>query len=67
MKLIPPVPVSPQSVPVISHSRWLLKKGELQQMNGPKNTRTMRSRKLYQPLYLFLFNNLLLITKKSSR
>ncbi|XP_048836183.1 ephexin-1 [Brienomyrus brachyistius] len=55
-----------KSVPVISHSRWLLKKGELQQMNGPKNTRTMRSRKLYQPLYLFLFNNLLLVTKKSS-
>ncbi|KAL4647129.1 ephexin-1 [Arapaima gigas] len=55
-----------KSVPVISHSRWLLKKGEVQQMNGPKNTRTMRSRKLYQPLYLFLFNNLLLVTKKSS-
>ncbi|XP_029111471.1 ephexin-1 isoform X2 [Scleropages formosus] len=55
-----------KSVPVISHSRWLLKKGEVQQMNGPKSTRTMRSRKLYQPLYLFLFNNLLLITKRSS-
>ncbi|KAJ8367924.1 hypothetical protein SKAU_G00079520 [Synaphobranchus kaupii] len=55
-----------KSVPVISHSRWLLKKGELQNMSGPKNTRTMRTRKLYQPVYLFLFNNLLLITKKSS-
>ncbi|KAG7470874.1 hypothetical protein MATL_G00118500 [Megalops atlanticus] len=55
-----------KSVPIISHSRWLLKKGELQHMSGPKSTRTMKSRKLYQPVYLFLFNNLLLITKRSS-
>uniref|UniRef100_A0A4W5P0J8 Neuronal guanine nucleotide exchange factor n=1 Tax=Hucho hucho TaxID=62062 RepID=A0A4W5P0J8_9TELE len=55
-----------QSVPVISHSRWLLKKGEVQQMAGPKSTRTMRSKKLHHPVYLFLFNNLLLITKRSS-
>ncbi|KAJ8256320.1 hypothetical protein COCON_G00184720 [Conger conger] len=54
-----------KSVPVISHSRWLLKKGELQNMSGPKSTRTMRTHKLYQPVYLFLFNNLLLVTKKS--
>ncbi|XP_005465453.1 ephexin-1 [Oreochromis niloticus] len=54
-----------KSVPIISHSRWLLKKGELQLMGGPKSTRTMRSRKLYQPVYLFLFNNLLLVTKRS--
>ncbi|XP_066508488.1 ephexin-1-like isoform X2 [Hoplias malabaricus] len=55
-----------KSVPVISHSRWLLKKGEVLQMSGPKSTRTMKSRKLYHPIYLFLFNNLLLITKRSS-
>ncbi|XP_034024576.1 ephexin-1 [Thalassophryne amazonica] len=55
-----------KSVPVISHSRWLLKKGELQLMNGPKSTRTMRGKKLYHPIYLFLFNNLLLVTKRSS-
>ncbi|CAL8360228.1 unnamed protein product [Merluccius merluccius] len=55
-----------KSVPIISHSRWLLKKGEVQQMAGPKSTRTIRSRKLYQPVYLFLFNNLLLITKRNS-
>uniref|UniRef100_UPI0037E7797D ephexin-1 n=1 Tax=Semicossyphus pulcher TaxID=241346 RepID=UPI0037E7797D len=55
-----------KSVPIISHSRWLLKKGEVQLMAGPKSTRTMRSRKLYQPVYLFLFNNLLLVTKRSS-
>ncbi|KAM7413798.1 hypothetical protein PAMA_020932 [Pampus argenteus] len=53
-------------VPIISHSRWLLKKGEVQLMSGPKSTRTTRSRKLYQPVYLFLFNNLLLVTKRSS-
>uniref|UniRef100_A0A8C8M8D3 Neuronal guanine nucleotide exchange factor n=1 Tax=Oncorhynchus tshawytscha TaxID=74940 RepID=A0A8C8M8D3_ONCTS len=55
-----------KSVPVISHSRWLLKKGEVQQMAGPKSTRTMRSKKLHHPVYLFLFNNLLLITKRNS-
>ncbi|XP_070983388.1 ephexin-1-like [Oncorhynchus clarkii lewisi] len=55
-----------KSVPVISHSRWLLKKGEVQQMAGPKSTRTMRSKKLHHPVYLFLFNNLLLITKRIS-
>ncbi|KAM9813108.1 ephexin-1 isoform 1-T1 [Syngnathus typhle] len=55
-----------KSVPIISHSRWLLKKGEVQLMAGPKSTRTLRSRKLYQPVFLFLFNNLLLVTKRSS-
>ncbi|XP_061637062.1 ephexin-1 isoform X1 [Phyllopteryx taeniolatus] len=55
-----------KSVPIISHSRWLLKKGEMQLMAGPKSTRTLRSRKLYQPVVLFLFNNLLLVTKRSS-
>ncbi|XP_068174416.1 ephexin-1 [Antennarius striatus] len=55
-----------KSVPIISHSRWLLKKGEVQLMAGPKSNRTLRSRKLYQPVYLFLFNNLLLVTKRSS-
>ncbi|XP_072249242.1 ephexin-1 isoform X1 [Leuresthes tenuis] len=54
-----------KSVPIISHSRWLLKKGEVQLMTGPKSTKTMRSRKLHQPVYLFLFNNLLLFTKRS--
>lgn len=54
-----------KSVPIISHSRWLLKKGEVQLMTGPKSTRTMKNRKLYQPVYLFLFNNLLLVTKRS--
>ncbi|XP_042563184.1 ephexin-1-like [Clupea harengus] len=54
-----------KSVPVISHSRWLLKKGPLLQMSGPKSTRTLKTRKLYTPLYLFLFNNLLLVTKPS--
>uniref|UniRef100_A0A665WTF4 Neuronal guanine nucleotide exchange factor n=1 Tax=Echeneis naucrates TaxID=173247 RepID=A0A665WTF4_ECHNA len=55
-----------KSVPIISHSRWLLKKGEVQLMSGPKTTRTMKSRKLCQPVYLLLFNNLLLVTKRSS-
>lgn len=55
-----------KSIPIISHSRWLLKKGEVQLMSGPKSTRTTKGKKLYQPVYLFLFNNLLLITKRNS-
>ncbi|XP_062409268.1 ephexin-1 isoform X2 [Sardina pilchardus] len=55
-----------KSVPVISHSRWLLKKGDLLQMSGPKSTRTLKTRKLFTPVHLFLFNNLLLVTKPSS-
>lgn len=55
-----------KSIPIISHSRWLLKKGEVQLMSGPKSTRTTKGKKLYQPVFLFLFNNLLLITKRNS-
>ncbi|MBN3294122.1 NGEF protein, partial [Polypterus senegalus] len=55
-----------KSVPIISHSRWLVKRGELLQMMGPKSNRTLHSKKLFQPLYFFLFNNLLLVTKRSS-
>nr|XP_033814432.1 ephexin-1 isoform X1 [Geotrypetes seraphini] len=53
-----------KSVPIISHSRWLLKQGELQQMSGPKTSRTLRAKKLFRPIYLFLFNDLLLMCKQ---
>lgn len=53
-----------KSVPIISHSRWLLKQGELQQMSGPRTSRTLRTKKLFRPVYLFLFNDLLLICKR---
>ncbi|XP_069473996.1 ephexin-1 isoform X2 [Ambystoma mexicanum] len=53
-----------KSVPIISHSRWLLKQGELQQMLGPKTSRTLRTKKLFQAVYLFLFNDLLLMCKQ---
>ncbi|KAM8953181.1 ephexin-1 [Pelodytes ibericus] len=53
-----------KSVPIISHSRWLLKQGELQQMSGPRTSRTLRTKKLFRPVYLFLFNDLLLLTKR---
>ncbi|XP_078522143.1 ephexin-1 isoform X2 [Lissotriton helveticus] len=53
-----------KSVPIISHSRWLLKQGELQQMQGPKTSRTLRTKKLFQGVYLFLFNDLLLLCKQ---
>jgi len=51
-------------VPIISHSRWLLKQGELQQMNGPKTSRTLRTKKLFREIYLFLFNDLLVICRQ---
>uniref|UniRef100_A0A8C5M2D8 Neuronal guanine nucleotide exchange factor n=1 Tax=Leptobrachium leishanense TaxID=445787 RepID=A0A8C5M2D8_9ANUR len=53
-----------KSVPIISHSRWLLKQGELQQMSGPRTSRTLRTKKLFRPVYLFLFNDLLLMCKR---
>ncbi|KAG8445415.1 hypothetical protein GDO86_010264 [Hymenochirus boettgeri] len=53
-----------KSVPIISHSRWLLKQGELQQMSGPRTSRTLRTKKLFRSVYLFLFNDLLLMCKR---
>ncbi|XP_074860612.1 ephexin-1 isoform X2 [Carettochelys insculpta] len=53
-----------KSVPIISHSRWLLKQGELQQMNGPKTSRTLRTKKLFREVYLFLFNDLLVLCRQ---
>ncbi|XP_078064668.1 ephexin-1-like isoform X3 [Mustelus asterias] len=55
-----------KAVPIISQSRWLLKEGELEQMSGQKATRTFRKKKLFKPVYLILFNDLFLITKKHS-
>ncbi|XP_068136792.1 ephexin-1 isoform X2 [Hyperolius riggenbachi] len=55
-----------KSVPIISHSRWLLKQGELQQMSGPRTSRTLRTKKLFRPVYLFLFNDLLLLCKRQT-
>ncbi|XP_067898171.1 ephexin-1 isoform X2 [Heterodontus francisci] len=55
-----------KAVPIISQSRWLLKEGELEQMSGQKVTRTFRKKKLFKPVYLILFNDLFLITKKHS-
>lgn len=58
------MPLPAQSVPIISHSRWLLKQGELQQMSGPKTSRTLRTKKLFREIYLFLFNDLLVICRQ---
>lgn len=62
--LPPDTPSLSQSVPIISHSRWLLKQGELQQMSGPKTSRTLRTKKLFREIYLFLFNDLLVICRQ---
>nr|XP_021546032.1 ephexin-1 [Neomonachus schauinslandi] len=42
----------------------LLKQGELQQMSGPKTSRTLRTKKLFREIYLFLFNDLLVICRQ---
>ncbi|VFV36724.1 ephexin-1 isoform 1 [Lynx pardinus] len=39
-------------------------KGELRQMAGPKTSRTLRTKKLFREIYLFLFNDLLVICRQ---
>lgn len=55
-----------KSVPVISHSRWLVKQGDLQRFSGAKASLTLRKQKLFKHIYLFLFNDLLLVTHKTA-
>ncbi|XP_007885981.2 ephexin-1 isoform X2 [Callorhinchus milii] len=55
-----------EAVPIITRCRWLLKEGEVEHMSGRRKTRTFRTKKLFTPVYLFLFNDLFLITKKIS-
>uniref|UniRef100_A0AAV2KRZ4 Rho guanine nucleotide exchange factor 15 n=1 Tax=Knipowitschia caucasica TaxID=637954 RepID=A0AAV2KRZ4_KNICA len=55
-----------KAVPIISPTRCLEKKGELQEMSRGATIFNMRAK--FTPVYLFLFNDLLLITvKKSSK
>ena len=55
-----------QPIPVVSSSRWLLRRGELACLEGEKKMRAfkslLRGGKYYR-IYLFLFNDLLLVTK----
>lgn len=51
----------PQSLPLISASRWLLKRGELSVVEEAGLFRKLASR---PTCYLFLFNDVLVITKK---
>ncbi|KAM5125607.1 LOW QUALITY PROTEIN: ephexin-1-like [Callospermophilus lateralis] len=53
-----------KSVPIISQSPWLLKQGQLQQMSGPKTSRTLWTKKLFREIYVFLFNDLLVICRQ---
>lgn len=52
---------APQSLPLISASRWLLKRGELFVVEETGLFRKLASR---PTCYLFLFNDVLVITKK---
>lgn len=54
--------VSPQAIPIVSQTRHLEKKGELQEM--AKGATIFNSRAKVNPIYLFLFNDLLLIAVK---
>eukprot|EP00069_Balaena_mysticetus_P003662 bmy_16881T0 len=58
-----PVPALPQSLPLISASRWLLKRGELFVVEETGLFRKLASR---PTCYLFLFNDVLVVTKKKS-
>lgn len=51
----------PQSLPLISASRWLLKRGELSVVEEAGLFRKLASR---PTCYLFLFNDVLVVTKK---
>lgn len=56
-----------QAVPLISSSRWLVKRGELVKVTfdlHSKRTFGRTARYSKTPLHLFLFTDLLLITKK---
>lgn len=52
----------PQAVPIISQTRYLEKKGELQEMSRGGTLFNMRVK--FTPVYLFLFNDLLIIAAK---
>ncbi|GIY09364.1 rho guanine nucleotide exchange factor 16 [Caerostris extrusa] len=51
-------------IPLISASRWLLKKGELLKLEFDKKTFGRSNRCLRIPIYVFLFNDMLIISKK---
>lgn len=51
-----------QAIPVISQTRYLEKKGELQEM--AKGATLFNMRMKFNPIYLFLFNDLLIIAAK---
>ena len=51
-----------QAIPIISQTRYLEKKGELQEMSKGGTLFNMRAK--FTPIYLFLFNDLLIIAAK---
>ncbi|XP_020484898.2 rho guanine nucleotide exchange factor 15 [Labrus bergylta] len=51
-----------KAVPIISQTRYLEKKGELQEMSKGGTLFNMRAK--FTPIYLYLFNDLLIITAK---
>ncbi|XP_011604978.2 rho guanine nucleotide exchange factor 15 [Takifugu rubripes] len=51
-----------RAIPIISQTRYLEKKGELQEM--AKGATIFNMRVKFNPVYLFLFNDLLIITAK---
>ncbi len=51
-----------QAVPIISQTRYLEKRGELQEVNRGGTFLNLRPK--FSPVYLFLFNDLLVIASK---
>lgn len=54
--------ISPQAVPIISQTRFLEKRGELQEM--AKGGTLFNIKPKFTPVYLFLFNDLLVLATK---
>ncbi|XP_022245411.1 ephexin-1-like isoform X1 [Limulus polyphemus] len=58
-----------KGIPLISSSRWLVKKGEVTRLlfeDSPKYTFGRATRCNRTPVYLFLFSDLLIVTKRRS-
>jgi neuronal guanine nucleotide exchange factor len=58
--------VSFQEIPLISASRFLVKQGELTRIVSDSSSRLPfgKAKATKHPLYVFLFNDILLLTKK---
>ncbi|XP_062844658.1 ephexin-1 [Trichomycterus rosablanca] len=53
-----------KAIPLVSQQRWLEKQGELEELSKGGSLFSFRLR--FNPVYIFLFNDLLILTRRSS-